>query len=662
MGFSEQAISESVDPKRLSDTLKEVAARPHHAGSDADLATAKYLHEQFIIAGLESRIEEYEVLLPWPEEVTVEMLAPHAYRCAMREEPLDQDFDTHTREALPPHLAYSPDGDVIGHLVYVNLARESDFAELKKRGVKLEGAVGIARYGALFRGSKLRNAAACGMAALLLYSDPKDDGFARGDTYPDGPWRPESAVQRGSVLDIARYPGDPLTPGEPALANARRRDLGDVDTIPAIPGAPLSARDARPLLESLKGANVPEGWQGALPFPYHVGGTEEVSVRVRVRSDWRIRKIWNVVASLRGFLFPEEEVIVGNHRDAWVHGAVDPGSGTAVMLEAARVLGDLARNGRRPARSIVFCSFDGEEYGMLGSMEHVEHFRSRLLERAIMYVNVDAAVSGPNLGARGSPELSLMLNGALSGVRDDRSDRRLSLLDATGPQALQTPGGGSDFVPFLHRLALPVLDIASSGPYGVYHSGFDTYTWMKKHGDPGFSTHARMSRLLAVLLNRIASCTVLPMDYISLADWMKEHLPAIPAPAGTSDQRSLRDAVLALREAALAMDASRASLVESDPDPLRLRAVNRASWQALRVLRADGLLPERPFFAHALVATDQRDGYGALTFPSIRSALADGDVERAREAEARIVAIIDDLILSLTRITEAMNTLAEPAQ
>jgi N-acetylated-alpha-linked acidic dipeptidase len=281
---------------------------------------------------------------------------PVAFQAALAEDPTDLDIDTHAADAVGPYLAFAADGDVTGPLVYVNRGTQKDFADLRAAGIDPRGAIGIVRYGDVYRGAKLLNAQAAGLAGLLIYSDPADDGYVRGLGYPQGPWRPESAVQRGSVLDIALAPGDPLTPGEPSIPTVDRLDLEDVAGLPRIPALPLSWRDARPLLEALDGQTVPATWQGGLPFTYHVGGTGTTLVRLRVRSDWRIRRIWNVIGLLKGSAFPDAWIVAGAHRDAWVHGAADPGSGTTVLVEAARVLGNLARTGLRPSRSIVFCS------------------------------------------------------------------------------------------------------------------------------------------------------------------------------------------------------------------------------------------------------------------------------------------------------------------
>ena len=644
---TQREILRLVDKKHIDESMKVLAARPHHAGSVHDLKSAEYVHQRFLSAGLESRIETYEVPIPRPIDVTVELLAPFAYRCALKEEPSDKDFDTHTTIALRPHLAFSADGDVTSRIVFVNRATSDDFARLKAMGIALDGAIGLARYGGLFRGTKVKNAATAGLAALLIYSDPADDGYMRGDPYPDGPWRPRSAVQRGSVLDIAQRPGDPLTPGIPAFGNAKRIPWEDVETLPSIPTTCLSAEDAEPILKSLGGGPGPDGWQGGLPFAYHLGGSKKVVARVRIQSDWSIRKIWNVIGHLRGSLHPDQWVVMGNHRDAWVHGAVDPCSGTAVMLESARVLGKLARSGQRSMRTIVFCSFDGEEYGLFGSVEYVEHFAKQIHERASMYINVDAAVSGPELGIVASPQLERLLVGTLRVVPDQRTDPPRKMLETVQRFEMSPPGGGSDFTAFLHRHCIPVIDLASSGPCGVYHSRFDTYGWMKHHGDPGFATHARMARLLAVLLHRAAGSTINPHDYVALARWLDVQTKALGVELADTgrplDLKPLEDAISALSEAGAELNTAREARAKSDPDPAAVALLNRTIAGVNRTLVTDDLLPSRPFFRNPLVATDPSDGYGALVFPAIREALDHGDTKAAtaalRDLSARIVSL-----------------------
>lgn len=655
MEAASRRIVEAVEPAKLSECLKEVTAAPHVAGTPADFRTAEQVHRRFLLFGWESRIEEYEVLLPYPEEVAVEMVRPLAFQASLRELPLDLDFDTHTSAAIPPFLAYSPDGDVTGPLVYVNRGSDEDFRELAERGVALRGAIGIARAGALYRGSKVRNAARAGMKGLLVYSDPADDGYMKGEVHPAGPWRPGSAVERGSILDIAERPGDPLTPGVAALPGARRIAARDADVIPRIPALPLAHDDARPLLEHLKGASVPDRWQGGLPFAYHIGGTADVLVRVKVRSSWEVRRIWNVIARLPGAVAPDQWVIAGSHRDAWVHGAVDPGSGTAALLETARVLGDLARQGVRPARTIVICSWDAEEFGLIGSVEHVEQHRETLERNAVLYLNADAVVSGGKMSASAGPEIAEMLRDALRAVPDERSEGK-SVAETLAAFDAAPAGGGSDHVPFQHVLGAPCATVGTSGPYGVYHSLYDTYGWMKRHGDPEFRHHARLTRVLADFLLRAASATIIPYDYEALAAWIRKALDAAPVDRGAPAFVDLAEALDVLADGARAWREARDAALALDPSPSSVAAVNAALVASLRVLTADGVDPGRPFYRHLLTVVSDADGYGRQALPGI--AVPEGgaaaDTEAVAAAAARLAAALREIAARIERFRSAL--------
>ncbi len=636
-----------VQPARIADSLKVLTGKPHHAGSAADQANANYVHQRFLSAGWQSRIDTYEVLIPYPIETVVELLAPVAYRAPLIETPLDIDFDTHTQTALPPYLAYSPDGEATGVLVYVNRATTEDFEALARMGIPLRGAIGIARYGGLFRGNKVKNAAAAGLSALILYSDPKDDGFVRGDVYPKGPWRPGTAVQRGSILDVGLWPGDPLTPGEPAITGTPRLDVDVVPVFPKIPAAVLSSEEARPFLEALDGPGVPESWQGGHPFTYHVGGGK-ARAHVRTLSDWRLRPIANVIATLPGTLDPESTILVGSHRDAWVQGAVDPSSGTAILLEMATVLGALARDGEKPTRSITLCSFGAEEFGIIGSVEHVERYERELADRAALYLNCDAAVSGGKLEAHAPPELRTLLQSALSRTDDERAPGS-TLLDTSAPGEFQLLGGGSDHVGFLHRLAIPCLSITTSGPYGVYHSRYDTFGWMKRHGDPGFAHHTRLSRLLLAVVQEAALQTVLPYDFEALANWITATLEAPLSGVATPERESLRAAEVAFATSARTLSQALSALVESDPDPAKLVALNRALRGSFRHFLQAGMLPSRPFYKHLLVGVDADSGYEAEYVPALRAALASGK-------EAQIAGALSSLVSALSRCQQSLDS------
>ncbi len=612
-----QRLAEGASAEQCARAAGALVARPHHAGSIANYRVAKWIEGEWLKAGLETRIEEFEVPLPYPDETTVEMLRPVAYRAPLSEERLKMDFDTHAGDTLSPYLAYAADGDVTGPVIYVNYGTPADWDRLAAIGLDVRDCIAVARHGRIYRGAKVLEAKRRGAAALLLYSDPADDGFVKGPTYPDGPWRPKTAVQRGSVLDIARRPGDPLTPGIAATSDAKRLTLAEAPTLPGLPAATLSWGDVEPILKVLEGAAVPDGWQGGLPFPYRLGGTEEVVVRVKTASDWRLRKIHNVIGVLRGSYAPEEWVIMGNHRDAWVHGAADPGSGTVAMVEAARMLGDLARDGLRPARSIVFCSFDAEEFGIIGSTEHVEAARERLAAKAVLYLNCDTAVTGGSFSAWASPPLATLVREALQSQPDDRTPGK-SLLDAlpSGPSLLW-PGGGSDHAPFVHMLGLPAVEAGSGGPYGVYHSLYDTFGWMKKYGDPGFVHHARMSRVTAAILLEAAEQPLIPFDAPAQVAWLEKETGTLPPSMRAALAAPLAEAATAAAmfesacAAAILADRPRSATTDANALILRLKDV----WVAGS--------PEDGFYRNALLATDAADGYSAVTLPALRRATPD---------------------------------------
>ena len=655
-------IEATVARKEIETVLKALTAKPHVAGTFAGRESAKYVEGRFMLAGLETRIEEYDVLLPFPEEVTVELLRPYAYRAPLAELPTDKDYDTHTGDVLAPYLAYAADGDVSGALVYSNYARPEDFAKLATAGVETRGRIVIARYGKTYRGSKVLEAARHGATALLLYSDPSDDGFVKGPEYPEGPWRPKTAIQRGSVLDIAQRPGDPLTPEEASTPQALRIDVSNAETLPPIPAIALSWGDAEPLLKALDGPPAPDGFQGGLPFAYRLGGGRATFAHVALKSDWKRRKIQNVIGVLRGSVWPEEHVVVGGHRDAWVRGAVDPCGGQAALIEAARVLGEFAKLGVRPSRSIVFCSWDGEEFGLLGSVEHVEEHRARLLESCVMYLNADASVSGPKFSVNASPELRPIVRAALQGLADDRSTAgvaaRPSLWDAiapTGGAQFALSGGGSDHVPFVALLGSPVMSFDSSGPYGVYHSLYDTYGWMKKYGDPDFSAHQRVAKAIAAASFGAACASVVPIDSALLARRLRAEAEALAARAPGLDLTALNGSLAGAERAGEAFSAARAKLLATDPDPLKLTTANKRLLFAMRAFLADKPLKKRPFYRNQLLAVDPTNGYAPYIFPAVREALEDGDVPAANAALLRVALAAEEWRRRLEVVTALLS-------
>src|SRR6266550_5101671 len=463
-------------PESAREHLRRLTAVPHVAGTKEDYATALYVRDQIRSYGIPSELREYEVLLNYPKLPSiVELITSQGReRLALKEAVIAADPSSADPKIIPLFNGYSPSGDVTAALVYVNYGLPNDYEALKKLGVDVKGKIAIARYGNSFRGVKAKVAEDEGALGLIIYSDPADDGYVQGDVYPKGPWRPASSAQRGSVQFSFTAPGDPLTPGTPAVPGVPRLKMEEVKTLPRIPVQPISYGDAQHLLEPLRGPVRPKGFQGGLPFPYHVGGTEQVRVHLKTLMDYQVRKIWNVVSRIDGDQEKDQWVIMGNHRDAWTFGAVDPNSGTTAMLEAARGFGALLKKGWKPGRTIVLCSWDGEEYGLLGSTEWVEENADELKQKAVAYLNVDAAVSGANFGASSVPSMWKLIRAASRDVpdpksgktvyqqwqdrtRDDSPDAELANAGTGSDTSIAEArigalGSGSDFTPFLQHL------------------------------------------------------------------------------------------------------------------------------------------------------------------------------------------------------------------
>ncbi|MSR74776.1 MAG: M28 family peptidase [Planctomycetes bacterium] len=619
-----ERIRQNASPTRCLAHLKSISANNRLAGSAESRLAALYVQQQFLLHGLSTRIEEHEVLLPWPTEATVEMIAPFAWKATLSEQTLPDEIDA-PQSALPlPLLAFSPDTDVTGRVVYLNRGLEADYAALAPLKLNLRGAIGVVRYGGSYRGTKVRLAAEHGLAALLLYCDPQDDGWVRGDVWPLGPWRPPQSLQRGSALDIGTIMGDPLTPGVAALPGAQRINLQEAPGIPAIAGIALNATDAGTLLAALGGPAVPAGFQGALPFTYHVGGDAKVTLRLTARSDWQTRTIQNVIAEVRGTLDPQSSIMLCAHRDAWGQGGADNAAGTATLLECAELIGRLNTQGLRPARSITFCSFDAEEFGIIGSAEYAEAHERALHGGQALCINLDACVTGPEFSVSGAPETGHFVRTALAGRNDG----------ATWKPRMQ--GGGSDFAPFLQRFGTPALSVNSEGPYGVYHSAYDTYAWMKRFGDPEGRNMSAVACASACIAWAAADSTLLAVDVLAHADWIATEVRSVSTGLSAAEQTELQTAVAVLQSAATVLAARIASASASDPDPTRLIGANRLLATLPRALLQTDMEAGRPGYRHVLVGVDPADGYSALSLPTLRAAqkLAPGP---ARQRAVEIV-------------------------
>ena len=665
------------DPKLAEEHLRILTQAPHIAGSPEDKATAEYVAKKFREAGLDTEIVEYKVWFNYPAEIRVDMTEPPGVEMhGPHREHVESDPYQDDPRVVTPYNCMSPSGDAEAEVVYANYGSLADFDKLKQMNVDVRGKIVIVRYGENFRGVKEFVAQERGAAGVIVYSDPKDDGYYRGDAYPKGPWRPASGVQRGSVGFMFQFPGDPTTPGAastPTLPEAKRVSPAESEQLPKIPVTPLSYADASPILEHLGGPLSPREWQGGLPFTYHVG-PGPAKVKMYLKQDYQFRTIWDVIGKVRGTSSPDEWVVAGNHRDAWVYGAVDPNSGTAAMLEAVHGLGELLKSGWKPKRTIVFASWDAEEEGLIGSTEWGED-NSQQLGNADAYFNMDVAVSGKKFGASGVPSLKEFIREIAKSVPSPQGgtvyDRwkktsqpnNNSSEENSRPQetaayrppsaAMQNDvpvgdlGGGSDYAVFLQHLGVPSTDISSSGDYGVYHSVFDNFAWFKKFGDPDFRYEQQMARIYGLEVLRMSNADVLPYDY---EDYGKEILVYLDAARTKSKERfgdKAPDFSAALESARQLRDAGAKMLQKQRKMPGSPERMNAKLRDAERALLIPEGLPNRPWYRHAIYAPGQYTGYAAVVIPGVNEAIDRGDLRRTEQQIAALAAALNRTVLAL---------------
>ena len=700
------------DPARLRSAMERLSARPHHVGSPYGKANAEWLRDQFVSWGWDAKIEEYRVLFPTPKERRLELIEPTRFVAKLEEPVLKEDAASSQRtEQLPTYNSYSADGDVTAPLVYVNYGVPADYEELDRRGISVRGAIVIARYGGSWRGIKPKLAAEKGAVGCIIYSDPRDDGYAQGDVYPVGPWRPSFGVQRGSVLDLPVAPGDPLTVGTGATPDAPRIDRASATTIMKIPVLPISHADAQPLLAALSGSVVPDAWRGALPITYKTG-PGPARVRLKVEFNWTLAPVYNVIATLRGADFPDEWVVRGNHHDGWVNGAEDPVSGMIAELEEARALGELVRQGWRPRRTIVYAAWDAEEPALLGSTEWAEHHADELRRKAVLYLNTDGNGRG-YLYAGGSHSLERLVNQVARTVDDpesklsvwkraqaarirfggptqrrearDRSDLRIDAL-----------GSGSDFTPFLQHLGIATLNIGFGGEDGggIYHSIYDTFSWFTRFSDTSFAYGRALAQVAGTLVMRAANADLLPHEFGALAETARgyigelktlreevagriaetnrqlddgvlaatadpkrpEQLPARQTPAPHLNFAPLDNAAESLTRAATRFESAYARALSGEPlSPATAAAVNAMLKDAERTLIARQGLPLRPWYRHLLYAPGYYTGYGVKTMPAAREAIEQKQWSDAEREIGRVAAALDAAAAHVTGIAERLE-------
>ncbi len=626
-----------VVPERLEAFHRRITSRVRLAGSEGSRAAARDVARVFEKAGLRIERHVYEVLLSRNEHTKLRLrkgAGPWRDLAPLAEDGVEADADSFHGDIVPPQIAYAPSGKVRGEVVYVNYGLPEDYEALEARNIETRGRILIARYGKSFRGVKLRLAETHGALALLIYSDPADDGFTKGDPLPRGTMRPGDGVQRGSPLYIFRYPGDPLTPGRPAIPGVERIPIEKAANLPAIPATALAARHAAEILAALGGEAAPRGWQGGLPFTYHLGpGPARIELELE-NPRFRAR-IVDVIGVLEGKSGPHGDfVMLGNHRDSWVHGGIDAGSGTACLLEAATVLGARARGGWKPDRTIRFASWDGEEFGVIGSTEYGEQFEDFLAEHLVAYVNADSVVSGGDFGASATASLRDFARETAAAVLHPRKAVPLTRIWKGRPGLL---GGGSDFMVFLDRLGVPCVQWGMSGPTGVYHSSYDTHAFVASKVDPGFLYHATVTKVLVRALGVLASERARvfdPLDALrDLRSRLEDRKPRLPGKTVEALLSRIHELIVEGEE-----------LQEAKVGSPRAWAGLDRSW-----LASEGL-EGRPWFRNLLVAPGLVTGYAAVLLPELEEALERNDAPATARALERLGERLEAFAEGLDRI------------
>ncbi len=680
-------------PDSLREYMRHLAARPHHVGSPYDKANAEWILAKFKSFGLDAQIETFDVLFPTPKERVVELVAPTKFVAKLQEPPVPGDpTSSQQAEHLPTYNAYSVDGDVTAPLVYVNYGVPADYDRLERMGISVKGAIVIARYFGSWRGIKPKVAAEHGAIGCLIYSDPRDDGYTQGDVYPRGPWRPRDGVQRGSVMDMPVYPGDPLTPGVGATKDAKRLAIGDAQTITKIPVLPMSYGDAQPLLAALAGPMAPDEWRGGLGITYHVG-PGPAKVHLRVKSDWSLKPLYDVIARIPGAGAPDEWIIRGNHHDAWVNGAEDPISGQVPLLEEARAYGELLKQGWKPRRTIVYAAWDGEEPALLGSTEWVEAHADELAHKAVAYLNSDTNGRG-YLSLAGSHTLEKFINDVARDIEDPET--KLTVWKRNQLRAIATArtseardearrradlrigalGSGSDYTPFLQHVGIASLNLGYGGEDGggIYHSIYDDFKWYTTFDDTSFVYGRALAQTVGTAVMRLADADLLPYDFTALAETVGRYAREVEKLlkdtqdsvreqnrqidegvfGATNDPREplvppakeaippylnfaeLDNAVDALTHAADRYDKALGRADANGGAALakpEVKALNATLLQSERALTiADGL-PRRPWYRHQVYAPGFYTGYGVKTLPGVREAI---EQKSWKEADAQI--------------------------
>ena len=680
----ESSFDKNLSAENIGATIKKLSDKPHHIGSPGSKENAEYILALYKKWGWDAQIETFHVLFPTPKTRVLEMISPTSYTALLKEPAISEDPTSGQSGQLPTYNAFSADGDVTAELVFVNYGLPDDYKILDEMGISVKGKIVIAKYGHSWRGTKPKVAQEHGAIGCIIYSDPMDDGYFAGDVYPKGPFRNEYGVQRGSIMDMVIYPGDPLTPGVGATEDAKRIDRLDAPNILKIPVLPISYHDAKPLLESLDGPNVPNNWQGGLPFTYHIGAGK-TKVHLKLAFNWDIVPCYDVIAKIKGAKYPDEWIIRGNHQDAWVNGANDPISGQAALLEEAKSIGEMLKTGWRPDRTLVYCAWDGEEPGLMGSTEWVETHQKELQQKAVVYINSDGNGRG-FLGAEGSHALEPLMDEIAKQVIDPQTkvsvfarQKASRVLNANGTEAkkkildenelkLDALGSGSDYSSFIQHAGVPSLNIGYGGEDsgGEYHSIYDSYSLYEKFKDPGFQYGVALSQTAGRAVLRMAQADILPFDFTHLYKTIDGYSEELQSLLKSSRQKTeIENQMVQANVYNIGEDPTKKLILptaktevpyldfsplqnaledlKTSTDNLKVvfqnkintnvsdMAFNQLLYQAEQQLLSDNGLPRRPWYKHTIYAPGFYTGYGVKTLPGIREAIEQRKWQEAQE-------------------------------
>ena len=710
----EKKFDSYLNPADLNARLKILSAHPHHVGSPYDKENAEFILSQYKSWGWDAHIETFYILFPTPKTRVLEMISPEKFTPILKEPPLKEDGTSYqTDEQLPTYNAYSIDGDVTGELVYVNYGIPSDYDQLDRMGISVKGKIVIARYGGAWRGIKPKVAAEHGAIGCIIYSDPKNDGYYVGDVYPKGAWRNEYGVQRGSVVDMPVYTGDPSTPFVGSTKDVKRLAVKDIKILTKIPVLPISYHDALPLLKSLSGPVVPDNWKGALPITYHVG-PGLTKIHLKVESNWDIKPIHDIIAMIKGSEFPDQWVIRGNHHDGWVNGAEDPLSGQVAEMEEGKAIGELLKTGWRPKRTIIYCAWDGEEPGLLGSTEWCETHADELKQKAVAYINSDSNDRG-FLFMDGSHSLETFINNVAKDVTDPEKGisvweraRDRQIITTTSPERkrelesaknleIGAMGSGSDYTPFLQHLGIACLDLGfgGEGEGGVYHSAYDSYDHYIRFGDPTFEYGIALSKTAGRAVLRLADDNILPFNFDDFAgrvstylnqiekltkdmreetnqlnlelkdslfteasDPTKTYIPPKPEdPVPYLNFAPLENAVNTLQKSADEYQKAKNELIKSGKklSEEQEKTIDELIYRSERYLTNKEGLTGRPWYVHEIYAPGFYTGYGVKTLPAVREAVESRNWDEANKQTVVVANTLNNYSADLDQATKIMK-------